>query len=381
MAMSAMMEPHPIAKLFPPIEGRDLEELRADIESRGMINAITIYEGMVLDGWHRYQIAMAIGKAVKSEPLPAGADPIQWAMSKNLRRRHLTSSQRALIAAQIADHRNQGRPGEGEKTLAASADELNVGERTAARARKVLDNAEPEVTHQVRTGRASLNDAESIADETPTAQRQAARRVEGGEAPTLRDAIEQIKSDPSAPTDPKPKRNANAKPKAKANGAGAPSPASPPPEPLPVPSLARIARARAVLGTIGVDAASSARVNTTVAAKRFCAPDDNPHPEDTTVWLRTEGVDEDTAETGVERLLDALEGGGAPSAVLIETEAPTHTRLMQRLLGACRRVALPEEAGASTAVLLGADADTKAFADAFGSTAVVLAPVGEGTAP
>lgn len=99
-------EQHPLAsKLMPG--GMDEAEFTAfceDVEQRGVIMPITLYEGKVLDGWHRYRAAQRTETAFK-ELEYKGKDPAGYIASVNVLRRKLGSLQRALVGVRLhLDH-------------------------------------------------------------------------------------------------------------------------------------------------------------------------------------------------------------------------------------------------------------------------------------
>lgn len=92
---------HPDSKLFPPMSNEEYEELKGDIKKRFQINPIVMYEGKILDGWHRYRACIELG----IEPhFTAFANTVitslDYVISQNLTRRHLTGSQRAAVAVE-----------------------------------------------------------------------------------------------------------------------------------------------------------------------------------------------------------------------------------------------------------------------------------------
>lgn len=176
---------HPLANLFPLIEGKAFEDLVADIRKNGLRERIILLDGQLLDGRNRYRAAIAAGVFAdtldpRSGPyfanLPQGVDPLAYVLSKNLSRRHLTESQRAMIAARIASL-GVGRPaasapGGGEETpappiggvsTASAAKALNVGERSIERAKTVQEHGAPELVAAVERGDAAVAAAEAIA--------------------------------------------------------------------------------------------------------------------------------------------------------------------------------------------------------------------------
>ena len=100
-ARSTRMTTHPLADLFPVMPFKDLEALAEDIKRNGQHDPIITFEGKLLDGRHRFQACQMAGVEPNFEEF-TGTDPIAFVISKNLHRRHLTSSQRAVIANEMA---------------------------------------------------------------------------------------------------------------------------------------------------------------------------------------------------------------------------------------------------------------------------------------
>src|SRR5262245_28059629 len=95
---SAGLQLHPVADLFPLMEGAEFDALVADIKAHGLQEPIVIHEDMILDGRNRYRACFAAGIEPAFRPF-TGDDPATYVVSANIRRRHLTAEQkRALIA-------------------------------------------------------------------------------------------------------------------------------------------------------------------------------------------------------------------------------------------------------------------------------------------
>jgi hypothetical protein len=157
---------HPLAELFPLMEGAAFEELVADIKAHGLHNPVTLYETKILDGRNRERACEEAGV----EPLYDsydGDDPLGFVVSQNVARRHLDDSQRAMIAARL-ENVKQGRPGKDASwlfspvTRADAAVMLNIGARSVARASEVLDKADPGVINAVEHGRVTVSCASEI---------------------------------------------------------------------------------------------------------------------------------------------------------------------------------------------------------------------------
>jgi ParB-like chromosome segregation protein Spo0J len=124
---------HPLADLFPLMEGEEFEALVADIKANGLRERIVIYEGMILDGRNRYRACLAAGIKPRQCAIPINfyenKDPVGYVISANIHRRHLTAEQRRdLIAKLIA-----AQP---EKSDRAIAEQAKVGKDTVRRVRK-----------------------------------------------------------------------------------------------------------------------------------------------------------------------------------------------------------------------------------------------------
>ncbi|MBM3271541.1 MAG: hypothetical protein FJZ01_28230, partial [Candidatus Sericytochromatia bacterium] len=107
----------------------------------------------------------------------AAPDLVPFIVSVNLHRRHLNESQRAMVAARLAnlsdgqraDYRSANLPTLPDIPLppppitqARAAQLLNVGERSVRAARKVLNEAEPELAQAVAGGRIPVSTAADL---------------------------------------------------------------------------------------------------------------------------------------------------------------------------------------------------------------------------
>jgi len=93
------MEYHELANIFPLVDGEEFQELVKDIKANGQREAITTYQGKILDGRNRYRACLEAGVEPTTKQY-VGNDPLSFVVSLNLHRRHLKSSQRAAIAVE-----------------------------------------------------------------------------------------------------------------------------------------------------------------------------------------------------------------------------------------------------------------------------------------
>ena len=98
---------HPIAAIFPLLEGAALDALSADIKARGLVEPVWLYEGQVLDGRNRVRACAVAGVPIRTREFTGTPnEAIAHVWSLNFSRRHLSPSQAALADArrnQIAE--------------------------------------------------------------------------------------------------------------------------------------------------------------------------------------------------------------------------------------------------------------------------------------
>ncbi len=147
-------EYHPLAKLFPLMSKAEIDELAEDIKVNGLTYPIVLYEGKILDGRNRYLACQKAGVTPEFSEYP-GNEPIQFVLSLNLKRRHLTTQQRAEIADKLATLPQGARTdlasNETRLSQQQAADAMSVSRSTVQRARaerlriaSVESTAEPE---------------------------------------------------------------------------------------------------------------------------------------------------------------------------------------------------------------------------------------------
>ena len=165
---------HPLANLFPLIEGDELVDFVEDVRANGLLVPIVLYEGMILEGRNRFRACSAAGVAPRFEQY-TGKDPVGFVVSMNLRRRHLDESQRAMVAAKLATMKQGARTDLspiGEMSQAKAAELLNVGKRSVERAADVRESGAPELLRAVERGEVSVTAAADVATMSLEAQRE-----------------------------------------------------------------------------------------------------------------------------------------------------------------------------------------------------------------
>lgn len=165
---TAIMAFHPLANIFPLIDGEDFAALVEDIRANGLRERIKLYESAILDGRNRYRASIEAGVNPTFE-IYDGDDPLAYVVSLNLRRRQLDESQRAMVAARLA---NMGR-GNFSKSAnlqilppvsqPQAAQMTNVSARSVASARKVIESGDDDLAAAVDQGKLAVSAAEKIA--------------------------------------------------------------------------------------------------------------------------------------------------------------------------------------------------------------------------
>ena len=174
---------HEFCKIFPALSDVDLQQLADDIEKNGQRHPIVIDEdGAVLDGRNRLAACQLRGVEPEFEVFRGSdAEKLEFVVSLNLSRRHLDSGQRAMVASKLATLRHGVRSdrdvdaGIPASTITQSeaAERLNVSRDSVQAARKIQEQAAPEVVEAVERGELSLNKAAKLTKAQPDKQKQA----------------------------------------------------------------------------------------------------------------------------------------------------------------------------------------------------------------
>jgi N6-adenosine-specific RNA methylase IME4 len=194
------MDFHPLANLFPLIEGAEFDELVADIKANGLREEVVVWQGEVLDGRNRYRacVAAEIEPRLSYFRPELHGDALAYVISKNLKRRHLNESQRAMVAAKIETIRAPGRPEENDANLhniprADAAKQVNVSVRSVASAAAVRDKGTPALVRAVEQGKLAVSEAAKAAELAPAEQEKVAQLATEGRANVVRAVIKQEK--------------------------------------------------------------------------------------------------------------------------------------------------------------------------------------------
>lgn len=195
---------HPVAALFPMMVPEEGKELAEDIQANGLEDAVTLVdtpEGpQIADGRNRVHYTLEHGgwERLHFERY-TGADLVGWILRKNLKRRHLTESQRALLAAELVKIMRQEKEARKDQAAAGAATDptaettrtepegktrdraaaiMNVSPRAVQAGKAVLERGTTELKDAVRDGKIGVTSAEQVADLPPDQQKDIVARGE-----------------------------------------------------------------------------------------------------------------------------------------------------------------------------------------------------------
>lgn len=190
---------HSVAELFPEMDAESYAAFKADIEANGQSEPIVLWKKQLIDGRHRLRACNELGIKPIVVDIPASDDPLAYVLSHNLHRRHLTESQRAMVAAKIATMKvgdNQHTKKEGVQICTPSAAEaaraLNVSKRSVHNAKQVIEHGAKAVQKAVEQGKLAVSTAAELATSGATKTEQT-EAVKGG-----KEAIKEVLKKPVA---------------------------------------------------------------------------------------------------------------------------------------------------------------------------------------
>lgn len=175
---------HPACLLFPRLNDVELHALAADIRQNGLMNPIVKLKGKILDGRNRVEACRIAGVKPRFVEWKGDGSPVAWAVAANLVRRHLTPSQRAVVAFDLlpllekeAKDRQRLSPGRGKKvanslaTLSGKASQIaaQISKSNSAYVEKIkaISKIAPEIVAEIKSGRMTVNEAARLSKVDP----------------------------------------------------------------------------------------------------------------------------------------------------------------------------------------------------------------------
>ncbi len=206
MVASTKRQFHVAADIFPLMTGPAFDELVDSIRDQGLHAPIELLDDEVIDGRNRYRACLKAD--VEPEFVVVEAeDPVSYVLAMNLHRRHLSESQRAMVAGRVKKHyavkakERQKRkpksvvenlpqqkkqdivanlpPSETGKARDQAGASVGVSGKSVDHAAKVLDKGTKELQDAVDKGEVAVSTAAKLADLPKSEQKKA---VAGGKA-------------------------------------------------------------------------------------------------------------------------------------------------------------------------------------------------------
>ena len=173
-----VMPYHEVTDIFPMMSEEEFKALTEDIRANGQREPIWTYQGKIIDGRNRYSAILRLQEQkVNIEPTFREWDGqgslVAFVVSLNLHRRHLDVSQRAMVAATLANQKRGGDRGNqhtgGKAQICAMPQEeaaslLNVSRRAVQSAAKVQQHGDKELITAVQSGEVTVSAAAKAID-------------------------------------------------------------------------------------------------------------------------------------------------------------------------------------------------------------------------
>ncbi len=199
---------HPLAALFPEAIPEEDAALEARLSTHGVLDhgglgVVILYRGQILDGRSLLAAYKRLGVEPRFETLPDDADALAFLLAKNVHRRILSESQRAVVAYRLWSQFGSGAPDTGDgdwvnlRTLTQQqcADLLRVSRSLMTHAARVFSPdspSVPELRRAVELGQVRVTDASGVLARPSEVQRRAAAMVAGREAKTITTAVKKV---------------------------------------------------------------------------------------------------------------------------------------------------------------------------------------------
>jgi ParB-like chromosome segregation protein Spo0J len=166
-----MMEIHRFCLIWPDLKPDAPRALTDDIEKHGQLEDIWTFQDSVLEGRHRWLACKDLGIEPRFKAFEGTEEQaLAFCVSKNGARRHLSTSQRSMVAARIANCTYGGKRAAGRITSAAAARMLNVSLGSVRRAEAVISHGVPELQDAVTQGKVPVRPADRLSRKPVKAQ-------------------------------------------------------------------------------------------------------------------------------------------------------------------------------------------------------------------
>lgn len=158
-------ERHPLSAAWPDMADEDFLALKDSIGYSGLLEPITLFDGQILDGWHRYRACLDIGINAKFSEF-SGDDPAQYVRDKHTRR-PLTLTQRLTCIALMSRWKPRGGNQSAVPADCSSSKDIakaaGGGVRSAEHVKEAITKGAPELVQAMKDGKVGAEKAAAIA--------------------------------------------------------------------------------------------------------------------------------------------------------------------------------------------------------------------------
>lgn len=169
---------HPFGQVWQPFEKEAFQELAADVDRRGLDKEITLFQGMILEGWHRYLACLATKATPKVVEFKGSDLEAAELVHASGIRRHSSADQRYAsflmlcevcpafknkyeeLTAKGVQQKQGGKPlgtgGQRVDVVKAKAKAARVSKTTAKKVERVKKER-PEVVADIAAGKTTAN--------------------------------------------------------------------------------------------------------------------------------------------------------------------------------------------------------------------------------
>lgn len=192
---------HPVSQIFPLLQGDEFDSLCADIQENGLIEPIWIHpDGSIIDGRNRHRACIETMTTPRFRTWDGNGSLVSFVVSMNLHRRHLSSSQKAMIALDVLPLlEDEARTRQVTSTGGASPQLVEIMPQAVGTAReqaarifdtnaryvqdaKRIRSEAPELAEQILSGEITIPEAKR---EIKKNQQQTQREIEAQTAATI----------------------------------------------------------------------------------------------------------------------------------------------------------------------------------------------------
>lgn len=207
--------------LCPPLKTEERQQLHDNIAEDGVIESIKHWNGWIVDGHNRYEIASELNVEFSIEEFEFRdeGEVIDWIIRHQLGRRNLDPKQASYLRGKLYNEtkgirgncteraQNPGKSPKGhfvtsENAAEKVASETGVDPRTVKRDGKyaeAVDSLQPNVREAVRKGqvKVSQKDAERLSKQDKSTQAKVVKQVKDGEKKSVKEALDEVDEEPS----------------------------------------------------------------------------------------------------------------------------------------------------------------------------------------